>query len=167
MSFFFCISGALTITKVSRNNKNRGKFRHLARQISGEVFDVPEDNLIIFATKQEYSNTVLVGQICFSVADLSLTEPANYFDSEYYPQISFLFIHKDFQYCGYGTMLMQEALKIIRSHDSSRPIRVQAAENAVQFFEKLGFSVQGEPVHCVHSGSKLFRTIINMELCQS
>ena len=128
---------------------------------------MPEDNIIIFATKQEYSNTVLVGQICFSIADLSIREPAVYFYTEYYPQISFLFIHRDFQCSGYGTMLMHEALKIIKSHDSSRPIRVQAAESAVSFFQKLGFTVQGEPIHCVHSGSRLFRTIVNMELCQT
>ena len=125
---------------------------------------MPEDNLILFCFKQEYANSVLVGQISFSLSDQKKTEPACNFDTEYYSQISFLFVHKDFQCLGYGKMLMQEALKIIRSHDQCRPIRVQAAEDAVSFFEKLGFNVVGQPIKCVHSGSKLFRTIINMEM---
>ena len=154
----------MSIKQAKPINKNKAKFRHLARQVSGEVFDVPEDDLILFCFKQEYTNSVLVGQISFSLSDLRKTEPAVNFDSEYYSQISFLFVHKDFQCLGYGKMLMEETLKIIRSHDHCRPIRVQAAEEAVPFFEKLGFYVVGQPIKCVHSGSRLFRTIVNMEL---
>ena len=164
---YIFIAGDITIKKAKRDNKNRGKFRHLARQVSGEVFDVPEENVILFIEKQEYSNAVLVGQICFSVADLSLTEPSSCFTTEYFPQISFLFVHKDFQCCGFGRTLMEEAIKVIRSHDQHRPIRLQAGEDAVGFFEKLGFVIQGEPIRCVHSGSRLFRTLVNMELCPS
>ena len=166
-SLYFCkISGDVTIKQAKPINKNKAKFRRLARQVSGEVFDVPEDDLILFCYKQEYTNSVLVGQISFSLSDLRKTEPASHFTTDYFSHISFLFVHKDFQCIGYGKMLMEETMKIIRSHDSSRPIRVQAADEAVPFFEKLGFCVVGEPIKCVHSGSRLFRTIVNMELCQ-
>lgn len=143
-----------------RNNKIRGKFRHLARQVSGEVFDVPEDNKIIFI----YDRNFHVGQLSFSIPELSLKEPGISFDSEYYPQISFMFVHQDFQSCGFGKLMLKQAVSMIKAHCATRPIRLQSALEAVPFFEKCGFEIVNEPIHCFHSGSKLFKTLVNMEL---
>lgn len=150
----------IQLQQEERNNRVRGKFRRLARQVAGEVFDVPEDNKIIFA----YEKSLHVGQISFSLANLLLQEPGHMFDSDYYPQITFMFVLQDFQCYGVGRQMLQQAADMMRKHCPNRPVRLQSAENAVAFFEKCGFKVVSEPIECFHSGSKLFRTLVNMEL---
>ncbi|XP_060556018.1 uncharacterized protein LOC132716711 [Ruditapes philippinarum] len=150
----------IQITLEERNNKVRGKFRHLARQVSREVFDVPEENLILFA----YEKQTHVGQMSFSLPDMSLTDPGVTFDSEYYPQISFMFVLKDFQSMGFGRLMLNQALKMIAEVCSMRPVRLQSAIDAVPFFQKCGFQIVSQPIQCFHSGSRLFKTLVNMEL---
>ncbi|XP_045157214.2 uncharacterized protein LOC123523620 [Mercenaria mercenaria] len=152
--------GNVQLKLEERNNKIRGKFRHLARQVSGEVFDVPEENLIIFVYDKQFH----VGQLAFSLPDLSLTEPGVSFDSEYYPQLSFMFVHQNFQSCGFGRLMLNHAVNMIKERCKTRPVRLQSAEEAVLFFEKCGFKTVGDPIHCFHSGSRLFKTLVNMEL---
>jgi GNAT superfamily N-acetyltransferase len=50
-----------------------------------------------------------------------------------------MFVKEDFQLQGLGRKMVTKALLDIRSHDKTRPIRVQSAGDAVGFFEKLGF----------------------------
>ena len=74
-----------------------------------------------------------------------------------------MFVKKDFQLQGLGRKMVTKALLDIRSHDKTRPIRVQSAGDAVGFFEKLGFVKLGNHLQtiCVIS---LFRIMQNMEL---
>ncbi|KAL4236745.1 hypothetical protein ACF0H5_005129 [Mactra antiquata] len=140
--------------------KNKRKFRNLARQVSGEGYDIPDNNEVLFV----YEKKFLAGELCFLHADLSLKEPETCFDSPFFPQISFMFVHQDFQQYGYGKLLLKQALDLINEQSPSRPVRLQSAMNAVSFFEKCGFKVVGEPMQCFPDGSHLFRTLVNMEL---
>ncbi|XP_052776975.1 uncharacterized protein LOC128214511 [Mya arenaria] len=157
-------SGPTCIKLEGNVNKNRSKFRHFARQVSGEVFDVPEKNQVIFSYTKQHMKTFQTGQMSFSLADLSMESPEAMFDSEYYPQISFLFVHRDFQCQGFGTLLLNEGLKIVKNHCKSRPVRLQSAQDAVTFFQKCGFQIVGEPIDVMHCGSRLFKTLVNMQL---
>ena len=119
---------------------------------------------MLFSYTSKHMHTFQTGQMCFSLADLSMKSPDIMFDSDYYPQIAFLFVHRDFQCQGFGSMLMKESLKMIRHHCSERPVRLQSAIDSVEFFEKCGFHAVAEPFDVMHCGSRLFRTLVNMEL---
>ena len=163
----FYFTGDIVIKEEERNNKNRGKFRHFARQVSGSVYDVPEDNRVAFMYEKKCGRDFHVGQISFSLSDLNMKEPGYMFDSEYYPQISFIFVQRDCQGRGYGRLLLEESLKIMKTDQYKRPIRLQSAVDSVGFFEKCGFHTVGEPFDCNQSGSKLFKSLVNMELPSS
>ncbi|KAH3697130.1 hypothetical protein DPMN_084617 [Dreissena polymorpha] len=157
-------SGDITVKLEERNNNTRGKFRNFSRQVAGEVFDVPENNQVIFAYKTQYTNLVQTGQMCFSCANLNMKNPETLFDSEYYPQVAFLFVHRDFHCQGFGKLLLSEGLKIIKTMSGDRPVRLQSAWNAVGFFEKFGFHMVAKPFETMHGGSNLFKFMVNMEM---
>lgn len=157
------MSVKIILQKEDRTNHNRSKFRKLARDVCREVFDIPEKNQVIFAYEKHYSKTILIGEISFQLCDLSINYPGNSFDDEYYNVITFMFIKEDFQLQGIGRKLVKEALRQIQNHDCVRTIRVQSAEGAVGFFEKLGFVKIGNPIETI-CGVSLFKKMQNMEL---
>lgn len=142
-------------------NRSRPKFRQLSRDVSGEVFDIPEEHQVIFAYETLHGKITLIGAICYKTADSRLTDPDGTFDSEYYHVIAFLFVKGDFQGQGVGRQLLDRAL-LSMSSVSSRPIRVQSAERAVAFFEKMGFVQVGQPFESM-CGPRLFKFLYNME----
>ncbi|XP_021379037.1 uncharacterized protein LOC110466682 [Mizuhopecten yessoensis] len=144
-----------------RNNKNRHRFRQIAREVCGEVFDVPEDNRVLFAYQKHHGKETLIGEISFQLANEKLTSPGVPFVSEYFHQVTFMFVKYDFQGIGIGRRLVSKALKIM-TEKSARPIRVQSAEKAVGFFEKMDFVCQCEPIESL-CGVNLFRFMYNME----
>lgn len=147
--------------KEEPRHRSRPKFRQLSRDVSGEVYDIPEDHQVIFAYETLHGKTVLIGAICFRIADVQLTEPNTEFDSDFYHVIAFLFVKGDFQDQGIGRRLFEKAVTVMLS-TTKRPIRVQSAERAVGFFEKMGF-VQVKPPSESMCGPRLFRFLYNME----
>jgi GNAT superfamily N-acetyltransferase len=125
------------------------------------VFDIPEDHRTIFAYESLYGKTTLIGGVCFRIADKGVSAPDASFDSEFYHVIAFLFVKGDFQGQGIGRRLLYKAtncmINIIK-----RPIRVQSAEKAVPFFEKMGFMQVKAPFESM-CGPRLFRFLYNME----
>ena len=63
---------------------------------------------------------------------------------------------------GYGSLLIQEMESLLR-RGKHRPIQIESASKAVQFFKKQGYTEVGEPMECIHSGSPLFRFLQKME----
>ena len=118
---------------------------------------------MLFAYERSHGQETHIGQVSFQLADTKKTTPGVPFDDEYFSQITFLFVKPDFQGHGVGRDLVMKALEIIKGHESSRPVRVQSAEKAVGFFEKLGFVQKGEPIEST-CGIRLFRFMYNMEL---
>ena len=114
--------------------------------------------------KTQYGQDFLFGQISFSLPDLNMKEPGTVFDSDYFPQISFMFVHRDFQGQGFGRQLLKQSLKMIKKTEHQRPVRLQSAFDSVGFFQKCGFVTVAEPFDCIHAGSRLFQTLVNMEL---
>lgn len=91
-----------------------------------------------------------------------MDSPGSNFDSEYYSQITFMFVKEDYQLQGIGKKLVKKVLNEFKSHDKIRPIRIQSAGRAVGFFEKLGFVKVGEIMETV-CGISVFRFMQNME----
>ncbi|XP_067678916.1 uncharacterized protein [Haliotis asinina] len=168
-----------------RSNKARYEFRMVAREVTHEMYDVPEENQVLLAypperqtrgpsqiTEQTQQRSrsggsraqqVACGALSFSLADPSITDAGSMFDSSFYNLITFLFVKPDHQRKGVGRQLIQAALKHMAAHEPSRPVRVESALGAAYFFEKLGFVRVGEPYETVYSGARLFRSIVNME----
>lgn len=152
----------IQIKEVERTNSNRHKFRQLARIVSGEVFDIPESNGALFAYNILKHKDELVGVISFQTGSATVNEPGASFDSEFFNVITFLFVHRDFQGAGIGRKLVNMAIDIMVS-SINRPVRVESAFRAVDFFIKLGFVQKKEPMDCFGGGPKLFKTIVGME----
>lgn len=162
---FFFLSFVSNLGKVTfreePRNRSRPKFRQLSRDVSGEVFDIPEEHQVIFAYETLHGKSTLIGAICYKTADSRLTEPDSTFDSDYYHVIAFLFVKGDFQCQGVGRQLLDRAVLSMLSV-TRRPIRVQSAERAVAFFEKMGFVQVGQPFESM-CGPRLFKFLFNME----
>ncbi|XP_046565824.1 uncharacterized protein LOC124274505 [Haliotis rubra] len=171
-----------------RSNKVRYEFRRVAREVTHEMYDVPEDNQVLIAYQPERQTRgpsqimeqtqhtqhksrsgggrtlqVACGALSFSLADPSMAEAGSMFDSSFYNMITFLFVKPDHQRKGVGRQLIQAALKQMAAHEPSRPVRVESALGAAYFFEKLGFVRVSSPYETVCSGARLFRSIVNME----
>ena len=58
---------------------------------------------------------------------------------------------------------MVQAMEMNLKKRKARPIRVESAYKAVEFFVKMGYTKIGEPIECVYSGSPLFRVLQTME----
>ncbi|XP_076104461.1 poly [ADP-ribose] polymerase tankyrase-1-like isoform X1 [Mytilus galloprovincialis] len=150
------------IKKEGRTNPNRAKFRKLSREVCGEVCDIPENNSVRFVYEKRPSKVSLIGEISYQFCDLKMDSPGSNFDSEYYSQITFMFVKEDYQLQGIGKKLVKKVLNEFKSHDKIRPIRIQSAGRAVGFFEKLGFVKVGEIMETV-CGISVFRFMQNME----
>lgn len=163
--YYFFLSFVSNLGKVTfreePRNRSRPKFRQLSRDVSGEVFDIPEEHQVIFAYETLHRKSTLIGAICYKTADSRLTEPDSTFDSDYYHVIAFLFVKGDFQCQGVGRQLLDRAVLSMLSV-TRRPIRAQSAERAVAFFEKMGFVQVGQPFESM-CGPRLFKFLFNME----
>ncbi|XP_063442175.1 poly [ADP-ribose] polymerase tankyrase-1-like isoform X2 [Mytilus trossulus] len=155
-------TAGLEIKKEGRTSPNRTKFRKLSREVCGEVCDIPENNSVIFVYEKRPSKVSLIGEISYQFCDLKMDSPGSNFDSEFYSQITFMFVKEDFQLQGIGKKLVKKVLNEFKSHDKSRPIRIQSAGRAVGFFEKLGFVKVGDIMETV-CGISVFRFMQNME----
>lgn len=147
-----------------RNSKTRHKFRQLARETSGEIFDIPEENSIIMAYDYVKGKITAVGGLTFKLADTHYDKEDEQFLSGFFHHVTFLFVKSDYQGNGIGSRLMEQAVQKMRSQLPERPIHVQSGIRAEGFFSKLGFVRCGDPLEIVYSGSHLFRTLVNMEL---
>ena len=56
-----------------------------------------------------------------------------------------LFVHPDYQGRGIGRALMETAIEQCRMHSQRDAIKLNAASNAVAFYERLGFVATGSP----------------------
>lgn len=61
-------------------------------------------------------------------------------------EIKALYVSADYIHCGIGNMLMNEFNRV---NTADSPMVVASTANAVRFYEKYGFNVEGETVHCV------------------
>ncbi|KAJ7333723.1 hypothetical protein OS493_015809 [Desmophyllum pertusum] len=148
----------LHVYQVQSTIQNRRKFRQVARDTCGESMEPPDDNLIMFGDKSDEKDPV-VCVICAKLARVDVNDTSN---RDYYHWINFLFVKGDFQRHGYGSMLLNAIEQELRIK-TLRPIRVESAFKAVEFFKSQGYSQIGDPVECVFSGSALFRTLQTME----
>lgn len=152
------IEHGLHVYEVQSNTKSRRKFRQLARDTCGESMEPPEDNLVMFGELEEEKDPV-VCVICAKLAKEDVEDPA---DRNYYHWINFLFVKGDFQRRGYGGQILNTMEQELRRR-RLRPIRVESAYKAVDFFKSQNYKQIGEPMDCVFSGSAIFRTLQTME----
>ena len=144
----------LHISEVTRTNKTQRLFRQVARDTTGENFEIPDDNKVFFAYESKAgSNRVLVGVACYLPAPPS--EGSYHF-------LNYIFIKPFHQRKGYGASLLRKIEASMWSK-SRRPIRAESASKSVRFFCKSGYCCQGEVIQCVCGGSPLFSRLQVME----
>lgn len=148
----------LNIYKVQCSTQTRRKFRQVARETCGESMEPPDDNLIMFGEITEEKDPV----VCVISAKHARIEVKDKRNGDHYHWINFLFVKCDFQRHGYGSLLLN-AMETELRFKTLRPIRVDSAFKAVEFFKSQGYSKIGEARECVFSGSALFRTLQTME----
>ena len=147
----------LRISEVVRTSKTGTLFRKVARETSGENFDIPDDNKVLFAYEaKDGCNRDLVGVACYMPATHS--EGSHHF-------LNYIFIKPYHQNMGYGAALLKRVESSMLSK-ARRPIRVESAKRAVGFFRKNGYVCRGEGIECVCGGSPLFSSLQEMEKTQ-
>ncbi|XP_059162519.1 uncharacterized protein LOC131945905 [Physella acuta] len=149
------------------------EFRRLSRKVASHSYDIPEGHSVIVAYAK-YSDpsepSEAIGVITFCLADPSVNKPTTTtpqtFMDAYFHQLSFLFVHTDYQRRGVGSQLVNKAITVIKDSNIKRPVHIEAAKSAVKFFRKMRFIRRGEVV-CTNSrrGSSLFWNFFCMELC--
>lgn len=114
--------------------------------------------LVIFINSYFYSGNVIA---CASVqfANPSVTDTTQ---DSYFHWLTFLFVHKEFQLYGYGRNILS-IISVEIFNDCNRPLRVESARKAVNFFMKCDFKqICTEPKECV-AGSGYFKFLFLME----
>ena len=144
----------LRISEVTRTNKTLHLFRQVARESTGETFDIPDDNKVLFAYEsKEGGSRTLVGVACYL--------PATPSDRSFH-FLNYIFMKPFHQGRGYGAALLKRIEASMWSK-VRKPIRVESASRAVGFFQKNGYRCQGEVIECVCGGSPLFSRLQEME----
>ncbi|PFX28536.1 uncharacterized protein LOC111326154 [Stylophora pistillata] len=146
------------IYQVQLNTQNRRKFRQVARDTCGESMEPQEDDLVMFGEKLDEKDPV-VCVICAKLAKDDVEDPANI---HYFHWINFLFVKGKFQRQGFGGQVLNAMEQELRRR-RLRPIRLESAYKAVEFFKTHNYKQIGEPTDCVYSGSAIFRTLQTME----
>lgn len=161
--FCFRMDGQRLVSKnETRNNRNRHVFRQVARDSSGEIFDVPEGNRLVFCylDKPDVNNVVAVAS--WAPAREGGKNVEDNFENNYNHVVTYLFVKAHFKGMGIGSRTIQHVLREMKAL-RKRPVRVLSAAKAVSFFEKHGFVKQSEPEEMVCGGSPLFRFLAKME----
>lgn len=161
-SVCFLLQDGFATKSVPRNNRNRHLFRQVSRDSTSALFDVPEDNRVVFCYLGTTDSDNLVGVASWAPARDKGVDDPDEFENKFHHVISFLFVKAHYKGQGLGSRILQYTLREMKAL-RNRPVRVQSAEKAVPFFEKHGFVKLGEPEEMVCCGSPLFRFLTKME----
>ncbi|GFN94180.1 gcn5 family acetyltransferase [Plakobranchus ocellatus] len=148
-----------------------GIFRRLSHEVARCRYDVPLDHKVIVAYKTVQSDKrekekEAIGIVTFWISQMSISRNVGTFQfmDSYFHHISFMFVNKKYQRQGIGTKLLDAAMATIRESGLNRPIHLEAAKSAVQFFRKKGFVSLGRAEKgSSHRGSSLFSHYFNMQ----
>lgn len=145
----------------ARNNRNRHLFRQISRDSSSEVFDIPEDNRVVFCYlgKPDHDNVVAVASWTPASDGAQNTDD---FENKYNHVLTYLFVKASYKGMGIGSRTLKHVLREMKAL-RKRPVRVQSAHKAVSFFQKHGFNILGETEEMVCGGSPLFNYLTKME----
>ncbi|XP_031556928.1 uncharacterized protein LOC116293615 [Actinia tenebrosa] len=146
--------------EVENNVKNRRIFRTVSREICGESMEPSEGGIVLFGTIQH--NSLKDGVVSVASGKNANSNVFDPNDRSFYHWLDFLFVNKDFQQNGYGSIMVQHLEQKLRAK-LKRPIRLKSAEKAKGFFQKLGYEPIGEPIRNVDPGCHLFRCLQLME----
>ena len=145
----------------ARNSRNRHLFRRVSRDSSSEVFDIPEDNRVVFCYlgKPDHDNVVAVASWAPARDGAQNTDD---FENKYNHVLTYLFVKASYKGMGIGSRTLKHVLREMKAL-RKRPVRVQSAHKAVSFFQKHGFNILGETEEMVCGGSPLFNYLTKME----
>ena len=146
----------------ARNNRNRHLFRQVSRDSSSEIFDIPEDNKVVFCYLDRADNDNVVAVASWAPAREGGLNNEEDFQNKYNHVLTYLFVKTHYKGMGIGTRTLKHVLREMKAL-RNRPVRVQSAEKAVSFFGKHGFVKLSEPEEMVCGGSPLFRFLVKME----
>jgi len=151
----------IQIQRVRRTMTNRRIFRTLARDNCGESMEPSENEAMYFAYQpMDYKmkgNVIACASVQF--ANPSVTDTTQ---DSYFHWLTFLFVHKEFQLYGYGRNILS-IISVEIFNDCNRPLRVESARKAVNFFIKCDFKqICAEPKECA-AGSGYFKFLFLME----
>lgn len=149
----------LHVYQVKSTTQTRRKFRQVSREACGESMEPPDDSTIMFGQLTAEDNDPVVCVICARPAKTDVLDETK---RDFFHWINFLFVKGDFQRRGFGSLLLNAAERELRLQ-ALRPIRVESAKRAVEFFKSQGYRIIGDPLDCVFPGSALFRTLQTMQ----
>lgn len=153
------------VSEVVNNNKNKSLFRKVSHESAGQGYQPADGDRMFFGYESVgRGHKELVAVASYTRADLSLTEPNDETDflSKYYHVLTFIFVKSRYQDKGYGKELLKKVESNMRRH-CKRPIRLESAQKAANFFRRYGYEVVGEPKHIACGGFSRFSVLINME----
>ncbi|XP_032231751.1 uncharacterized protein LOC116614640 isoform X2 [Nematostella vectensis] len=155
------IEPALHVYEVENSWKNRRTFRAISREICGQSMEPFEGSLVWFG---EMIDQPTVKETIVSVGSATPAdeEQTNHKKRDYCHQIDFLFVNKDYQDKGYGSLMILGMEEVLRKR-KKRPIKVESAIRSVGFFKKLGYHEVGAQMQCIHPSCHLFSNLQPME----
>jgi len=162
----------IEIVEVERTNKTRREFAQIARDVTRECFEPPAGSRILFAYYTfPTGKRNLIGVSSFQdfnpfASKAGDQEDLELFTYDFYHQIHYIFILRDYRGFGYGSRMVAEMERRFNVTNERalfpRPIRLQASTRAVAFFEAPGYRRVGVGRDSVCCGAPLFKTLYNM-----
>ncbi|XP_062507156.1 uncharacterized protein LOC134183589 [Corticium candelabrum] len=166
-TFSFSSDARRTFRQVSRNASGasleplEGEVVFFGCDVEGTVVSVA--SLLLDHPKPEMwdEDEQSVNDICSEDWDAETCTTVAEWDCCSANKLSFLFVLPRHQRRGYGRQLM-DFVESYAWARSDRPIKLESSRRGLDFFTQLGYIPVGDPIHCAHPSSSLFKTLQRM-----
>lgn len=111
-------------------------------QLRSDIFVVEQDCVYLDIDGKDDKAVHVVGlKDNKVVAYTRVFKPGDYFDEASIGRVA---VHKEYRKFGYGKVIMQASIKVVKEHFNSSEIKISAQKYLTKFYSDLGFNTIGE-----------------------
>lgn len=111
-------------------------------QLRSDIFVVEQDCVYLDIDGKDDKAVHVVGlKDNKVVAYTRVFKPGDYFDEASIGRVA---VHKEYRKFGYGKVIMQASIKVVKEHFNSTEIKISAQKYLTKFYTDLGFNTIGE-----------------------
>lgn len=111
-------------------------------QLRSDIFVVEQDCVYLDIDGKDDKAVHVVGlKDNKVVAYTRVFKPGDYFDEASIGRVA---VHKEYRKFGYGKVIMQASIKVVKEHFNSTEIKISAQKYLTKFYSDLGFNTIGE-----------------------
>ncbi|WP_437371654.1 GNAT family N-acetyltransferase [Maribacter litoralis] len=111
-------------------------------QLRSDIFVVEQDCVYLDIDGKDDTAVHVIGlKDNKVVAYTRVFKPGDYFDEASIGRVA---VHKEYRKFGYGKVIMQASIKVVKAHFNNTEIKISAQKYLTKFYSDLGFNTIGE-----------------------